>query len=392
MSKQADESQTEREATAKRRQREQVNDSSAGTRLDLRDGNVLRAISILAIVLHNYFHRLPSAPAHNEFSFGPGRFLHFLSVVEDPRQTIQALFTYFGHFGVQLFIFLSAYGLAVKYWSTPSWSGFVWSRVRKIYPTWFLAVGLYLLALIATGGIGTFLREDGGKLLLLTTLGMFTLVPGYGYPPVGPWWFLSFILQFYCIWSLLAAFARRFGGTGLVVLSVLSMGVWVAFPATLKGYDSLRLLQTPLGQLPEISLGIAYARFGLRLGPGSALAAAFFFLLGNLYQWFWPLTYISALVLLLYAYQRSSGVLRRSKVLAWIGLVSMPLFFVHGFFREPFWAVGRSGAWYVEIAAGLGFAILSLTAAYILWLLERELVARLRPDTGGRSSSPTPRK
>jgi peptidoglycan/LPS O-acetylase OafA/YrhL len=147
---------------------------------------------------------------------------------------------------------------------------------RKIYPTWFLAAGLYLLTLVLTGGIGTFLREGGGKLLLLVTLGVFTLIPGYGYPPVGPWWFLSFILQFYCIWTLLAAFARRFGGTGLVVLSVLSMGIWVAFPVTLKGYGSLRLLQTPLGHLPEISLGIAYARFGLRLGPGIALACFLF--------------------------------------------------------------------------------------------------------------------
>jgi peptidoglycan/LPS O-acetylase OafA/YrhL len=367
------------------KQREQANDSSSATPLDLRDGSVLRGIAILAIALHNYFHRLPGTPHYNEFEFDPAWFRDFLSAAQDPHHTVQASLSYFGHFGVQLFIFLSAYGLAVKYWNTPSWSRFVWSRLRKIYPTWFLAVGLYLLVLIATGGITTFLREGGGKLLLLTSTGLFTLMPGYGYPPVGPWWFLSFILQFYCIWSLLATFSRRFGAVGLVVLSVLSTGIWVAFPVKLSGYGSLRFLQTPLGHLPEISLGIAYARFGLRVGPVIALAAAFFFMLGNRWEWFWPLTYISALVLLLYAYQKSSSVLRRSKVLAWIGQISMPLFFVHGFLRKPFLALGRSGPWYVEIAAGLGFAILSLTAAYILWLLDRELRGWLGPQPGKAS-------
>ena len=364
-----------------------MNNSSAGTPLDLRDGSVLKAIGILAIVFHNYFHLLPSAARENEFDFDPDRFRSFLSAVGDPRHAIQTLFSYFGHFGVQLFIFLSAYGLAAKYWTTPSWRGFVWSRLRKIYPTWFLALGLYLLLKLVQdgpGGLGNLLQRQATQ-LVLTTLGVFTLLPGYGYPPVGPWWFLPFILQFYCMWNLLAAFSRRFGGTGLVVLSALGLGVVVAFPATLKGHSALRLMTTPIGHLPEISLGIACARLGFRLGPGSALAAALFFVLGNLYRWFWPLTHISALVLLLYAYQWTSGVLRENRVLVWIGLVSMPLFFVNGFLREPFWAIGRAGVWYVEIAAGLGFAIVSLAAAYVLSLVARQLVARQRPDCARQS-------
>jgi peptidoglycan/LPS O-acetylase OafA/YrhL len=246
---------------------------------------------------------------------------------------------------------------------------------------------LYLLLKLVQhgpGGLGNLLQQQGAQ-LVLTTLGVFTLLPGYGYPPVGPWWFLPFILQFYCMWSLLAAFSRRFGGTGLVVLSALGLGVVVAFPTTLKGHSAIRLMTTPIGHLPELSLGIACARLGLRLGPGSALAAAFFFLLGNLYKWFWPLTYISALVLLLYAYQWTSGVLRENRVLVWIGLVSMPLFFVNGFLREPFWAIGRSGVWYVEIAAGLGFAIVSLAVAYTLSLVARQLGARPRPDCSRQS-------
>jgi len=359
-----------------------VTKPSTGTSLDLRDGSVLKGIAIMAIVFHNFFHLLPRAATENEFDFDPRRFRYFLGVVDDPTNTVQALFSFLGHFGVQLFIFLSAYGLALKYWHTPSWSGFVWSRIRKIYPTWFLALGLYLLLKLVQdrpAGLWDFLQRQGDE-LVLTMLGVLTLLPGFGLPPVGPWWFLPFIVQFYVVWRLLASFTRRFGGAGLLILSTLSLGVTVAFAETLSRDYEISLLTTPVGHLPELALGIACARLGLRLGPVSAIAAAAFFVLGNLDAWFWPLTYISALVMLLYAYPWVSGTLRNSRVLVWIGEVSMPLFFVNGFLRGPFWAASSSGVWYVQLAAGLAFALASLGVAYMLWVVERRLVAPERPS------------
>lgn len=324
-------------------------------------------------MLHNYFHLLPGAASENEFDFKPERFRYFLSVLTEPSQAIQAVFSYLGHFGVQLFIFLSAYGLAVKYWRTPSWTRFVWSRVRKIYPTWFLTVGLYLLVKLAEHGphgLEEVVRRQWDD-VLFTTVGVYTLLPPYGFPPVGPWWFLPFIMQFYCLWGPLTGFVRRFGGVGLTVLAILSLSAGSVVPMTLKGFSALRILTTPLGHLPEIALGIGCARLGLRLGRWSAAAAAGFFLLGNLYAWFWPLTHVSALVLLLYAYQQARGVLRQSNALHWIGLISMPLFFVNGFLREPFWAIGRSGEWYAAIGAGLAFAVVSLALASAVSLVGR---------------------
>jgi hypothetical protein len=104
---------------------------------------------------------------------------------------------------------------------------------------------------------------------------------------------------------------------------------------------------------------------------------------------FWPLTYISALVLVLSAYQRTSGVLRENRALVSIGQVSMPLFFVNGFLRDPFWAIGGSGVWHVEIVAGLGFAIVSLAVAYGLSWVARRLAARGRRPVCGRQSPRT---
>lgn len=356
--------------------------TTSPARLDLRDGDILKAIGILAIVLHNYFHLLPGAATENEFDFDPQRVQYFLAVVPDPRQVIQAVFSYLGHFGVQIFIFLSAYGLAMKYWTVPSWRAFVGGRLRKIYPMWFLTLGLYLLLkLVQDGptGLASFLGQQGDE-LVLTTLGVLTLIPGYGLPPVGPWWFLPFIVQFYCVWTLLAWFARRFGGMGLALLSVAGVVLTMSYGRTLGQYYPIALLTTPLGHLPELCLGIAAARFGLRIGPAVVLVAAVSFLVGNVTAWWWPLTHVSVLVLMLYAYQQTAPWLRRSNVLAWIGSISMPLFFVNGFLRGIFWPLGRTGVWYLQLAGGVGVLLLAGGVAYGLSFLERRLTRGMVPS------------
>ena len=57
------------------------------------DTLVLKGIAILAIVLHNFFHLL-GLVRENEFAFDPARFRVFLSTVQDPGQSVQAIFAY----------------------------------------------------------------------------------------------------------------------------------------------------------------------------------------------------------------------------------------------------------------------------------------------------------
>lgn len=356
---------------------------------DLRDTSALKAIGILAIVLHNLFHQLPSAVFENEFSFDPRNFQHFLATVVQPSRTVQAMFSFLGHFGVQLFIFLSAYGLAFKYWTTPSWSAFVWGRIKKIYPTFLLALALMLLLKTVQDGparVFVYLRGQGDE-LLLTALGVHNLVPGIGLPPVGPWWFLPFIVQFYCIWPGLAAFSRRFNLAGLAALAAASLALAYAFQWSLGEKWGINLLTTPLGHMPELCLGIACARFGFRVGPGAALGAAVVFVLGNMYAWLWLLTFISALVLLLYAYQLVAGVLRGRRLLEAVAMISMPLFFINGFMRGPFFIAARSGLWYVELAVGVGFVLVCAGVAYLLTRVERWLVTPRRTRDSATATS-----
>lgn len=345
---------------------------------DLRDTWALKTIGILAIVLHNLYHTLPRAVLEMEFGFVPGRFQRFLDTVVDPRLAFQSLFSYLGHFGVELFIFLSAYGLALKYWRTPSWSGFVWGRVRKLYPMFFLAVTFWLMLRVIEYGTGfpAFFWTQIDD-LALTTLAAINLVPGYGLPPVGPWWFLPFIVQFYCLWPGLAWLIRRTGRAGLVLLAAVCVGVVIVAGQFLTHKWALNLVETPIGHMPEICLGVCYARYGIRVGMVSALIAAGVFLLGNLYAGFWPLTFVCALIMLLFAYQIAAPVIRGIRFNRFMADISMPLFFVNGFMRSPFRRVAiYFDRWHVSLLAGLAEAVFSIAVAYGMLRLEQRLLAR----------------
>lgn len=179
---------------------------------DHRDSAVLKGLAILAIVLHNFFHFVSPA-RQNEFLFHPGAFQIFLHEVSQPSHTVQALFSFFGHFGVQVFIFLSAFGLAKSHWyGESSWTQFMWSRIRKLYPTILVIVIPWTLSMLVWMGPHRLMKEIAPQLIAML-LGVSTLT-GFGLPPVGPWWFIPFIVQFYALWFLMRGQVWLAGAAG----------------------------------------------------------------------------------------------------------------------------------------------------------------------------------
>ena len=68
------------------------------------------------IIMHNFLHFLPPQPGENEQNFNPIRVEKYIEIIfNSPEYIFQATFSFMGHYGVQLFLFLSAYGLSVKY-------------------------------------------------------------------------------------------------------------------------------------------------------------------------------------------------------------------------------------------------------------------------------------
>lgn len=300
--------------------------------LDSRDTAILKGLAISSIVLHNFFHQVSPA-RQNEFTFDPKRFWIFLNTVQHPALAIQAIFSFFGHFGVQVFIFLSAYGLARRHWNDTNWTAFVWSRIKKLYPAFAVVVlGWFVLESWEYGAADLF--KHFGLHLALMFLGLSTVL-GFRTPPVGPWWFIPFIVQFYALWFPIRAVAIRFGWRGLVVLSVAATGfVCVANPGL--AHWGVNLFETPIGRMPGLCFGILAARYPLPINAPVALLASATFLLGCIYEPLWPLTFVAVTVVILWVYLKVRDALRNCSLFEQLGHYSMVIFLVNGIVRMPF--------------------------------------------------------
>ena len=86
------------------------------------DNHLLKGIAILSIMLHNLLHLLPGAVAENEFTFSARNIQRVLFEFHHSQEVwrmVASVFSHFGHYGVPIFLFLSGYGLVMKYEKSP---------------------------------------------------------------------------------------------------------------------------------------------------------------------------------------------------------------------------------------------------------------------------------
>lgn len=324
--------------------------------LDPVDSAVLKGLAISAIALHNFFHLLSPA-LQNEFAFHADRFGIFLDTVQHPSLATQAFFSFFGHYGVQIFVFLSAYGLAKSHWDDrPSWLSFFSERIRKLYPSFLLVLVLWCVGMCIGVGPLRFAQQFGLHILLMV-VGLSTVLQ-FNLPPIGPWWFIPFIVQFYALWPLLRRFTMRFGPRGLLLLSLASLALVYSLNPLLAGW-SLNLLYTPLGHLPVLCFGIAAARYPFRIPHTVGLMSCAMLLAAGWYEWIWVFAPLAATMASLWAYTTIRQTLRRSRSLQRMGIYSLFVFLLNGIVRFAFIRFALSPALQVV----LGFASLACSFA-----------------------------
>ena len=121
------------------------------------DTALLKGISILMIMLHNFCHHLPKSVTENEYSFGIERFEQLCTYIsQGGPHVVLNIFSHFGHYGVPLFLFLSGYGLVCKYeLSSPrryhrslrhrlaNDFSFLWKHMIKLWKLMLPAIALY---------------------------------------------------------------------------------------------------------------------------------------------------------------------------------------------------------------------------------------------------------
>lgn len=309
--------------------------------ISIHEGIHLRAFAILAILTHNFLHWIQDAPGENEFNYHPSRGQDFLAeLTSQPSDTPRLLATFFGHYGVQIFILLSGYGLAIKYKNTtPNYLTFQKKRLHALFPSILVAALGYIIYESFRLGFTTVLQTEGLNLIRQIT-GIANFIPENIYHPIGPWWFISLILQFYLIAPPLIRCAKNYPRALPIALILLTLTLEYTITKTLHNHLDLNINHTILGHLDTIGLGILLAYHPPKKIPLALIVSAFAITIaGNFIALLWPLTSIAATIaaipILRKIIQKIKPNTPIQKFLTLTGNLSLLLFLTNGYLRKP---------------------------------------------------------
>ena len=352
--------------------------------------NVLRGIAIIGIFLHNYCHWLGPIVKENEYQYFQHNvdWLHQVMVNPDLNLPFH-LISFFGHYGVPVFLFLSAYGLVLKYEAKPhlETSTQMFSITGKKLPNIgdalrFIRYHYLKLFKMMIVGFVAFTMLDYitpgphhyEVLDIIAQLGMFNNVlpePDHIIWP-GPFWFFGLMLQLYIVYRLFL-YRRHWG------ITVGMMVVCIAIQLCLdpEGEPMNRYRYNFMGGMLPFGLGLLYARYGEKIlmtfhhNVANLCGVIFcctliYSLSGNVLGW----TFVPALICLLgillvktlVGFSWLNGVF---KSLEWMGGISAALFVCHPITRKIFIPISRHGDMY----AGLLLYIVS--SICLAWLFSQ---------------------
>lgn len=302
-----------------------------------------KGIGILMIVLHNYLHRIPGYGLENESQFSTANSIDFLNLLTSFSivDFFGAIFGFLGHYGVQIFIVFSAYGLSVQYskYKERPWR-FVLLRLKKVYFLLFFAIAVCLVINYFTGR-GVSLFEIGKRTVLLsTTLSSFSHDFMYSMFS-GPFWFFALIIQVYILFPLLYKLTTSFSRNNVWIVFALSFLVFYIVFFTLEDYEytlvkwpvKFSTLGNILGHLPEVVLGITMAHFKFTSFSKSNLLLALGVFIGSqLHVTLFPLSFLAISILLIQgvSYLNRISPTKFKNVILYVGQISMILFIVNG--------------------------------------------------------------
>ena len=352
--------------------------------INLQESNRLRCLAILMIVLHNFLHHVSDSPGENEFNYSPEKYQYFLDGLwNTPHDCIRILFSYLGHYGVQVFLFLSGYGLAIKYRdSSPQWRPFVKKRLLALYPAVLIAACGYFLyeALLIDDSLSEVLAADGPNLLRQIT-GVSNFIADNLFSPIGPWWFIGIIVHFYLIAPFILRQKKWNQSSFLLCLIAGSILLEACLDPIFNQKYSYSINFTVLGHIDVIALGMLAAHHKkLTLPAWFLITAGAAFTIGNYNPVAWVLAAISMTIILVPLLRIITKTLSKNnlpdKAMLYLGSISMYLFLCNGYLRHPLIEYARNDpSWYKSICLSIVFLCFALTWATILRWIEKKLTS-----------------
>ncbi len=310
--------------------------NALGFDLKKSDTTALKALAILLIVAHNYFHFLPPVTGENEMTFSPEHIQNVLMfILANPLDAFHPFVSFFGHYGVHIFIFLSGYGLTKKCLSSNlhTVSELYSVSIKKILQVVKLSfVGLLFLcvyrALVTQDPITRDFFLQYLKFLTFTE----NLRPGKLYYFVSVWWFLALIVQFYLLFPWIYRFCRKASTRKFFLVCALFVLLAAMLYKPMLD-QQLYVYATPLGQFSVFALGVYFA-MGKTLPKNSWVVLLICLPLGFIYLPFFHLSFVTVTLLALIIYEHfKKPSWAYSKVLQFVGSISMYIYIVHGDMR-----------------------------------------------------------
>lgn len=336
----------------------------------------LRGLAIIGIFLHNYCHWLGPVVKENEYTFSQHNVDWLTAVMASPDGLLPAhLVSFFGHYGVPVFLFLSAYGLELKYGRSlyaPAFR-FVAYHWKKLFSMMIVGFVSFTIVDAMTPGRWHYtLTQVVAQLAMVNNL---LPDPDHNIWP-GPFWFFGLMLQLYAVYRLLL-YKRHWAWTAGAM--VVCLGVQLAFAPESEALNWYRY--NFMGGMLPFGLGLLYARYGNRiiltnLNTLSLLVSVVF--CGFMVMWMsasyllWSVVPLVVCILCVYVVKLLSQAARRPvgawlmEKLVWMGEISAALFVIHPTLRKVFIPISRHGDIYTGL---LLYAIAAIGAAWLIRLV-----------------------
>ncbi len=339
--------------------------------LTRKECDALRGIAIIGIFLHNFCHLLNPIVKENEYTFSQQHVDWFTFVMQQPdRLWIAQLLSFFGHYGVPVFLFLSAYGLVRKYECVIDQEEV--GIVRFIRYHYLKLFKMMIVGFVAFTMVDRMTPHSWhydvlkiiGQLLMFNNL--FPNPDRMIWP--GPYWFFGLMLQLYIVYRLLLYRQHWLYTVALIA------ACWLV-QATCEGDNELlnRLRYNFIGGMLPFGAGLLYARYGKSISQPALLvtllisAAAIVLFSYNFQTWlFVPLFVCTASI----AFVKLVVFYGIQNVLQWMGSISAALFVCHPITRKIYLPISQHG----DVFTGL---LLYIVSSLVLAWLFREILKRM---------------
>lgn len=290
--------------------------------------HILKALGIVFILLHNLCHNIKGAVVENEMWFYRPFSEEFLKSLTQFDHPLINFFSYFGHYGVAVFVFCTGYGLTL---GGATQSNPIFYRMKKMWSVMISALLCYLTigaALFAVSDMWDSFYFETKDLFVFTFLSNLVL-PLKSMFLFGPWWYWGLAMQLVLLYYLLVNHRSM---KTIVAIAVGSLLVGFSIIAFVHNDWSMQYFKSNFcGWILPFVAGIYMARRKVLPSLMTIILALLLIVPSFLNGYLWHFSQLFALVLFMGLGRLFEGKgLRR---LSWIGEISMYLFATHTIVR-----------------------------------------------------------